>query len=122
MSGFHEGDLVRKGQCNNGWIIFKDHVLVIDANWPSAAKEILAKIRQITDKPVRFAFDSHHHGDHAYGNEVWRAQGATIVAHEGVIPNLEPGSTERDPAMGRGNVAESKTRSTYLAISQRHDF
>ena len=55
---FHEGDLVRKGQCNNGWIIFKDHVLVIDANWPSAAKEILAKIRQTTDKPVRFAFDS----------------------------------------------------------------
>ena len=48
---FHEGDLVRKGQCNNGWIIFKDHVLVIDANWPSAAKEILAKIRQTTDKP-----------------------------------------------------------------------
>ena len=77
---FHEGDLVRKGQCNNGWIIFKDRILVNDANWPSAAEEILAKIRQTTDKPVRFAFDSHHHGDHAYGNEVWRAQGATIVA------------------------------------------
>lgn len=114
---FHEGDLVRKGQCNNGWIIFKDHVLVIDANWPSAAKEILAKIRQTTDKPVRFAFDSHHHGDHAYGNEVWRAQGATIVAHEGVIQEMqtyEPGLYGKgsgrweEEAAKRTDVAESK--------------
>jgi len=27
---FHEGNLVR-GHCNNGWIIFEDYVLVIDA-------------------------------------------------------------------------------------------
>jgi len=114
---FHEGDLVRKGQCNNGWIIFNDHVLVIDANWPSAAEEILAKIRQTTDKPVRFAFDSHHHGDHAYGNEVWRAQGATIVAHEGVIREMqtyEPGLYGKgsgrweEEAAKRKDVAESK--------------
>jgi len=114
---FHEGDLVRKGQCNNGWIIFNDHVLVIDANWPSAAEEILAKIRQTTDKPVRFAFDSHHHGDHAYGNEVWRAQGATIVAHEGVIQEMqtyEPGLYGKgsgrweEEAAKRKDVAESK--------------
>ena len=114
---FHEGDLVRKGQCNNGWIIFNDHVLVIDANWPSAAEEILAKIRQTTDKPVRFAFDSHHHGDHAYGNEVWRAQGATIVAHEGVIREMQTyeaglygrgsGRWEEEAAK-RKDVAESK--------------
>jgi hypothetical protein len=31
---FHEGDL-GKGHCNNGWIIFEDYVLVIDANFPS---------------------------------------------------------------------------------------
>jgi len=114
---FHEGDLARKGQCNNGWIIFNDHVLVIDANWPSAAEEILAKIRQTTDKPVRFAFDSHHHGDHAYGNEVWRAQGATIVAHEGVIREMQTyeaglygrgsGRWEEEAAK-RKDVAESK--------------
>ena len=114
---FQEGDLVRKGQCNNGWIIFNDHVLVIDANWPSAAEEILAKIRQTTDKPVRFAFDSHHHGDHAYGNEVWRAQGATIVAHEGVIREMQTyeaglygrgsGRWEEEAAK-RKDVAESK--------------
>ena len=58
---FHEGDLKGKGHCNNGWIIFEDYVLVIDGNFPSGAKEIIPKIRAITDKPIRFAFDTHMH-------------------------------------------------------------
>ena len=36
---FHEGDF-RRGHCNNGWVIFEDYVLVIDANFayqPSCA-------------------------------------------------------------------------------------
>src|SRR5438128_87008 len=53
---FHEGDLAKQGHCNNGWIIFDDYVLVIDANFPSGAQTIIPKIRALTDKPVRFAF------------------------------------------------------------------
>jgi glyoxylase-like metal-dependent hydrolase (beta-lactamase superfamily II) len=78
---FHEGDLKGHGHCNNGWIIFEDYVLVIDGNFPSGAQEIIPKIKAITDKPVRFAFDTHHHGDHAYGNQVWVDNGAVPVAH-----------------------------------------
>src|SRR5437773_9833354 len=86
---FHEGDLKGKGHCNNGWIVFEDYVLVIDGNFPSGAKEVLPKIRAITDKPIRFAFDTHHHGDHAYGNQVWAENGAVPVAHEGVLRELQ---------------------------------
>src|SRR5262245_56495204 len=68
---FHEGDLKGHGHCNNGWIFFADYVLVIDGNFPSGAKEILPKIKAVTDKPIRFAFDTHHHGEHAYGNLTW---------------------------------------------------
>ena len=68
---FHEGDQSGKGHCNNGWVIFDDYVLVLDANFPSGAQEIIPKIRAQTTKPIRFAFDTHHHGDHAYGNQVW---------------------------------------------------
>src|SRR5690349_22703778 len=73
---FHEGDLLKKGHCNNGWVIFDDYILVIDANFPSGAQEIMPKIAALTDKPVRFAFDTHHHGDHAYGNQLWVDHGA----------------------------------------------
>src|SRR5438094_2641811 len=60
---FHEGDIQGHGHCNNGWIVFEDYVLVIDANFPSGAQEIMPKIKAITDKPVRFAVDTQHHGD-----------------------------------------------------------
>ena len=89
---FHEGNLAR-GHCNNGWIVFEDYVLVIDANYPSGAQEILPKIRAITDKPIRFAFDTHHHGDHAYGNQVWAENGAVPLAHTGVIDEMKRGET-----------------------------
>jgi glyoxylase-like metal-dependent hydrolase (beta-lactamase superfamily II) len=46
---------------------------------------IISKIRALTDKPIRFAFDTHHHGDHAYGNQVYVENGGVPVAHRGVI-------------------------------------
>jgi cyclase len=85
---FHEGDLRGKGHCNNGWVIFDDYVLVLDANFPSGAQAILPKIKAQTSKPIRFAFDTHHHGDHAYANQVWADTGAVPVAHENVVAEM----------------------------------
>jgi cyclase len=86
---FHEGDLRGKGHCNNGWVIFEDYVLVLDANFPSGAQEIIPKIKAQTNKPIRFAFDTHHHGDHAYANQVWVDNGAVPVAHENVVSEMK---------------------------------
>jgi cyclase len=85
---FHEGDLRGKGHCNNGWVIFDDYVLVLDANFPSGAQEIIPKIKAQTSKPIRFAFDTHHHGDHAYGNQIWVDNGAIPVAQENVVAEM----------------------------------
>jgi cyclase len=119
---FHQGNIAQ-GHCNNGWIIFDDYVLVIDANFPSGALEILPKIRALTDKPIRFAFDTHHHGDHAYGNQVWSENGATPVAHTGVIAEMKkyetghygdkPGRWE-DTAKQRQDVKASKLKPPSL--------
>ena len=79
---FREGDLKQESHCNNGFVVFEDFVLVIDANFPDGAEACLEDIRKETDKPVRFVFDTHHHGDHAYGNSVWRRHGALPVAQE----------------------------------------
>src|SRR5947209_7658732 len=67
------------GGCNNIWVVGKDHVVVIDANFPKEAGDILAAVKKTTDKPVKYVLDTHHHGDHAYGNAVWSKAGAQIV-------------------------------------------
>jgi cyclase len=108
---FHEGDLGRKGHCNNGWIIFEDYVLVVDANFPSGALEVIPKIKASTDKPIRFAFDTHHHGDHAYGNQVWHEHGAIPVAHAGVVAEMKKYEPKRwNEAKGRKDVAASQLK------------
>jgi cyclase len=68
--------------CNQGWVIFKDFVLVIDASFPDQAEEVIKIIRKTTDKPIRFVFDTHYHGDHADGNQKFAAIGASPVASE----------------------------------------
>jgi cyclase len=116
---FHEGDLKGHGHCNNGWIVFEDFVLVIDANFPSGAMEILPKIKASSERPVRFAFDTHHHGDHAYGNLFWVENGAVPVAHTGVLQEMmkyetgyygsKPGRWE-EAAKTRKDVAGSRLK------------
>lgn len=65
---------------NAGWVVFRDYVLVIDANYPWGARAILDDIRKTTTKPIKFVFDTHYHGDHAHGNGAFTAAaGATIV-------------------------------------------
>jgi glyoxylase-like metal-dependent hydrolase (beta-lactamase superfamily II) len=68
--------------CNQGFVVFRDYVLVIDANFPGQVEGVIASIRERTDKPIRFVFDTHYHGDHADGNQQFVKIGATIVAHE----------------------------------------
>ena len=67
---------------NAGWVIFRDYVLVIDANYPWGARAILADLRKTTDKPIRFVFDTHYHADHAFGNSLYVDAGATIVCSQ----------------------------------------
>jgi cyclase len=59
-------------QLNSVVIVNQNDVLVFDTNTrPSSARLILAEIRKITDKPVRYVVNSHWHPDHWSGNEVY---------------------------------------------------
>jgi glyoxylase-like metal-dependent hydrolase (beta-lactamase superfamily II) len=76
---FWQGDMDRHVPANCTWIVFKDYVLVIDANFPAAAKEIIPLIHKTTDKPIRFLFDTHWHADHTTANRMYVDAGAAIV-------------------------------------------
>ncbi|MBM3774200.1 MAG: MBL fold metallo-hydrolase [Acidobacteria bacterium] len=67
---------------NTGWIVFDRYVLVVDANFPWGARAVLPDLKKTTGKPIRFVFDTHYHGDHAFGNSIWVDEGATLVCSE----------------------------------------
>ena len=85
---FREGDLEELGHCNNIIIEMQEYLIVIDANFPSGAELAMAAAKEVSPKPVRYVFDTHHHGDHAYGNPVWTKAGATTLAYVGVAEEM----------------------------------
>src|SRR6266700_3123314 len=107
-----EGSKIPFGGSNNIWVVFEDYVAVIDANFPKEAGDVIAAVKKTTDKPIRYVFDTHHHGDHAYGNAVFAKEGAGIVAQANCAKLLrlngpkEFAEAGKGP-MGRKDVAES---------------
>ncbi len=98
---FVPGD-ASKGYCNNVVIEMKDYLIVVDANFPARARELVEEIGQLSPKPVRFVFDTHAHRDHSYGNIVWTEAGATTFAYQGVDDEMD----RYEPARWRSTAAE----------------
>jgi len=101
---FREGDLQDQGHCNNVIIEMKDYLIVVDANFPSGARGAMADAKRLSSKPVKYVFDTHHHGDHLYGNVVWTQAGATTLAFQGVADELK----RYEPARWQGTVKQRK--------------
>lgn len=70
---------------NSVAILSDEGVLVFDSNaTPETAATVLAEIRKLTDRPVRYLVNSHWHWDHWGGNQTYQAAfpGLQIITHE----------------------------------------
>jgi glyoxylase-like metal-dependent hydrolase (beta-lactamase superfamily II) len=105
---FREGDLMREGHCNNAIIEMQDYLIVVDANFPSGARLVIEDARKLSPKPIRYVFDTHHHGDHAYANAVWTKMGAITLAYAGVAEEMKRYEPKRwqETAKSRADVRE----------------
>jgi cyclase len=69
---------------NSVFIINADDVIVVDTTLtPGSAKELLAELRRLTTKPVRYVINTHWHDDHIMGNQVYAEAfpGVEFIAH-----------------------------------------
>lgn len=83
-----QGDRDNREPANCTWVVFQNYVLVVDANFPWGAREIVSKIRDTTKRPIRFVALTHHHADHSFGNSTFIDAGATIVSSEPTAEEL----------------------------------
>jgi glyoxylase-like metal-dependent hydrolase (beta-lactamase superfamily II) len=98
-------------------VVYDEGVLVVDTHSrPSSAKALIQQIRTVTDKPVRYAVNSHFHWDHAQGNHAYPVafpKQVTIVASEATresLVNLGMQRVKDQLEAGPGLVAELKKK------------
>lgn len=67
-------------------------VIVVDDKFAQDAPEIVAKIKSVSDKPIRYVLNTHQHGDHTGGNEAMMAANAEIIIQKNARANMVTGS------------------------------
>lgn len=119
--------LAPEGLGNAGFIVAEAGVIVVDTMMtPTMARELLEIIGKNSSKMIRFVVNTHHHGDHTFGNQFFPQ--AVIVGHEGVRARMaELGDTMIAQSLrSRPHLKEEfqqvKVTMPALTFSQRFTF
>ena len=76
--------LTAEGDPNTGIIIGDDGVMIIDARaTPMMAQDLIRRLRDITDKPVKYVLLTHYHAVRVMGASAYKAQ--HIIASQGTL-------------------------------------
>ncbi len=80
-------------------------VLVVDTGLPQNADKVIAAIKTLSDKPIRWIINTHFHPDHSGANEALARAGsktngqpAEVLAHENVLTRLSAPQAKRPAA------------------------
>ncbi len=86
-------------------IVNDDHVMLVDTSVsPAAARALVGQINdELTDKPIRYVFNTHFHFDHAHGNQIFGDE-VEIIGHEYVRRQLS------------SNVLQQRTNRSFSAL------
>jgi len=71
-----------------GWYTTEDEILAIDSQFPDPAAAFIEGISNFGSGMERVLINTHHHGDHVGGNQVFKNAEYRIIAHENV-PDLQ---------------------------------
>jgi glyoxylase-like metal-dependent hydrolase (beta-lactamase superfamily II) len=90
-----------QGDPNSGIIVGDDACMVIDAQaTPAMAQDVIARVRTVTDKPIKYVVLTHYHAVRVFGASAYGAQG--IVASDATYRLIEErGEQDKASEIGR---------------------
>ena len=93
-----------EGDPNSGVIIGDDAIMVCDTTaTPLMAQDLIAKIRTVSDKPIKYVLLTHYHAVRVLGASAYKAEGATeVIASQGTLELIqERGAQDMQSEMER---------------------
>ncbi|KAA2236147.1 MBL fold metallo-hydrolase [Salinarimonas soli] len=90
-----------QGDPNSGIIVGDDGCMVIDAQaTPAMAGDVIARAREVTDKPIKYVVLTHYHAVRVLGASAYGAQG--IIASDATLGLIhERGEQDKASEIGR---------------------
>jgi len=99
------GDLIAYGG-NATALITDAGVLLVDSKSDREHDDLMAKLKTLTDKPVKYVILTHNHGDHSGGAAKLAAMGATVIISAADRLNMARGNEKYVPDFGYIGRAE----------------
>ena len=97
---------------NIGVRVTSEGVIVIDDKFPQDFAEIQSLVASVSNQPVKYIINTHHHGDHTGSNAAF-LQVAEIIAHKNARLNMIRGDQP-----GRPPIVYSQETSVFLGDAE----
>jgi cyclase len=90
-----------------------DGVLLVDSQYAGLTNKLVAAIKKLSHKPIRFVIDTHVHPDHTGGNENFAKRGAIVFSRDQLRARLEHPNAAADGTPGKPAAALALPMVTY---------
>jgi cyclase len=94
---------------NTTVLVTNEGVIMVDDKFEIDSANVLAEVKKITNQPVKYVINTHHHGDHSGGNAKLQALGAQVVTSWQARQNMVDGQQP-----GLSNITIDQKSSLYL--------
>lgn len=99
---------VSGGGGNCAFLVTDEGVLLVDSKTsPSLGEELLRKVREVTEKEIKYLVFTHYHGDHIQGAQIFEK--STVISHGNTRKNIEKITIPRIEEMKRNLPEQIKS-------------